>query len=248
MPTNGDATGQEPPISSPDGNGQEPPTSQVSSTSDKNNGGTGSSITTLEDALGALEKARKDQARYRVDAKRLAELEAIEAERANAALSDKERHDKQRATDQARIAELETKLQDVRVGTKIDAAAASLGMNPALANRILDRSALEYGEDGNPTNVAELLLKTAQELDISVTTPGASNGKNGHTPRQAQQQPSGIGATPANPARNTSGGPVGGWSWDVISGLSKEQYDALSTAERSAMAQFIMTHPQARGR
>ncbi len=35
---------------------------------------------------------------------------------------------------------------------------------------------------------------------------------------------------------------IGGWDWDLIGNLTKEQAEALSPAQKKAMSQFIMTH------
>jgi hypothetical protein len=245
MPTNGDATGQVPPISSPDSNGQVPPASQVSTdNADNSDSAPSEQDMTPAEYRAALKRANDQAARNRVDAKELAALRA-EKEQQNAA---KLTVEEKLAAAQAKQAELETQMQERVVRADIRIAASSMGLKPELAYRLLDYAQVEFDGNGDPTNVADLLLKAAQEYGLSVTTPGASNG-NGKAARAntQQQQPSGIGATPANPARNTSGGPVGGWSWDVISGMTPEKYDALSLAERAAMAQFIMTHPQARG-
>ena len=204
MPTNGDATGQEPPISSPDGNGQEPPTSQVSSTSDKNNGGTGSSITTLEDALGALEKARKDQARYRVDAKRLAELEAAEQQRTDAALSEKERYEKKINDLQARLAQQQEAHKQQIARSEIRSQAATLGIKPELALKLLSLDDIEYGEDGDPTNVAELLANVVAEL-LPQLAPGAPAGQQQVA---QQQQPVAPQIRATNPSRDGRAGQI----------------------------------------
>jgi len=189
-----DGQGQVPPVpQSPDSNGQVPPVSQAQSTA--SDSGTSSDGLTLEQARDALKKAREEAAKHRVDSKRLAELEAAEAERANAALSEKERYEKQKASDQARIAELETKLQEVRVGTRIDAAAVTLGISPALAHRILDWSALTFGENGDPTNVAELLAKAVADYGI----PTAETQQQQQTP--TPQQPLAPAMSATNPSR-----------------------------------------------
>jgi len=203
MPTNGDTTGQEPTISSPDGNGQEPPTSQVSSTGDKNNGGTGSSITTLEDALGALEKARKDQARYRVDAKRLAELEAAEQQRTDAALSEKERYEKKINDLQAQIAQQHEAHKQQIVRSEIRSQAANMGIKPELALKLLNLNDIEVNEDGDPTNVAELLANVVAEL-LPQLAPGAPAGQQ----QAAPQQPVAPQIRATNPSRDGRAGQI----------------------------------------
>ena len=255
MPTNGDATGQAPPISSPDSNGQVPPVSQASSTDDDGNANghaPDSSPKTAEQWEEIARKARNEAAKYRIDSKELAELRAFKQQQEDAKLSTDEKRDKELATAQERAAAAEERAQRVAVRAEAKIAATSLGIKTELALRLLDIADITFNEDGDPTNVTDLLVKAAHEFGLAVTAPGASNGNgngngrnaNGARGQQQSQQPSGIGVTPANPARNTGTGPVGGWSWEAISSLTKEQYEGLSPAERAAMSQFIGKHPK----
>ena len=205
-------TGQVPPgAQSPDSNGQVPPASQGSST---NSGrGDDSSVSSGDDLTPAqyrdlVEKLRKENARYRKDDKRLAELETAEQQRQDAALSEKERYEKKLADYQEKLNAALLEKQETLLRFEVRLAAQQLGLNPELARRILDTAAIEYGEDGDPANVVELLTKAALDYGLAVQTPGASGAA---TPTQqqqnpAQQQPSAVplvGAT--NPTRGGRG-------------------------------------------
>jgi hypothetical protein len=190
-----------------------------------------------------VEKLRKENAKQRVDAKEFAALRA-EKEQQNAA---KLTIEEKLAAEQAKRAELETQMQERVVRADIRIAASSMGLKPELAYRLLDYSQVEFDERGDPTNVTDLLVKAAQEFGLSVTTPGASNGKsNGARAQQQSQQPSGIGATTANPARSTGNVPAGGWSEQAIAAMTPEKYAAMSDAERASLSQWQQAHPYRR--
>src|SRR5690242_9210221 len=98
MPTNGDAPGQVPPISSPDGNGQVPPTSHSSSDGDDNANGDEhpepSSKLTYEQLQDRNKKLAAENAKRRLDDKELAELRAYKQQQEDAKLSADEKRDK----------------------------------------------------------------------------------------------------------------------------------------------------------
>lgn len=203
MPANGDGNGQEPTSSSPDSrNGQEPTASQASSTRDTSDRGSSSSpnasTTGADDKDAIIESLRREAAQRRVDAKRLAELEKREQERADADLSDKERYDKERAQWQAEKAELERQRQETAIRADVKLAAQELGIKPELAKRLLDYNAIEFDEDGDPTNIGKLLANAVEEL-LPAGAPSAQPSP--------QQQPSSD--TPAAPAMGATNPPRG---------------------------------------
>jgi hypothetical protein len=209
-PTNG--TGQVPPASqSPDSNGQVPPVSQVSTPTDNGdtNGASESSSTlTLEQLQDRNKKLAAENAKRRVDEKRLAELEAKEQQQKDAELSDKERYEKDKAQWQQEKADLLRQSQERIVRSDIKSAAAALGIKPELAYKLLDYAAIDYGEDGDPTNVAELLAAAVQEL-----LPAASSAAPGAPATQRQPSAPQTGAT--NPPRGTQvTGPNGNFGRD----------------------------------
>lgn len=205
MPTSPtDGTGQVPPTpQSPDGNGQVPPTSQdaTSATSDAPESQSSQQLS-ADQLRDALEKARKDAAKNRVDAKRLAELEAAEQQRADAALSEKERYDKKIAELQAQVAEQTRQTQERVIRSDIRSAADKLGVKPELAYRLLDYAAITFNDDGDPTNISDLLKATLQEMAPELLAPSATGAMNGNTGQQ--QRSSTVPQTGAtNPPRGS---------------------------------------------
>lgn len=205
MPTSSTTgTGQVPPESqSPDGNGQVPPTSQdaTSATSDAPESQSSQQLS-ADQLRDALEKARKDAAKNRVDAKRLAELEAAEQQRADAALSEKERYDKKIAELQAQVAEQTRQTQERVIRSDIRSAADKLGVKPELAYRLLDYAAITFNDDGDPTNISDLLKATLQEMAPELLAPSATGAMNGNTGQQ--QRSSTVPQTGAtNPPRGS---------------------------------------------
>jgi len=204
MPTNGDATGQMPPISSPGDNDQMSDASQVSSnTSDTPARRTGETISTLEEALDALEKSRKDALKYRVDGKELAELRAFRQQQEDAKLSADEKRDKELASAQERAAAAEERAQRVAVRAEAKVVATSLGIKPELALKLLDYAAIEFNEEGDPTNVAELLANVVEEL-----LPQLASGQQQPPQQQTPQQPVAPQMRATNPSRDGRAGQI----------------------------------------
>jgi len=203
MPTDGEGNRQDRPNASPDDrNSQELPASQVSSTRDS--GSSASSSASIEDKDAIIESLRKEAAQRRVDAKRLADLEARYKADEDAKLSEREKLQQQ-----------ELLIQELKVKADVKLAAADLGISQKLARLILPLEAIEYDEQGDPTNVAALLKAAAEEHEILVPanaakTPGASNGANGREqqhssqPQQQQRVTSGGAVNPGRSATNGS--------------------------------------------
>ena len=207
MPTNPTTgTGQVPPESqSPDGNGQVPPTSQDATSAQGDSGNSEpSSQLTYEQLMDRNKKLAAENAQRRVDAKRLAELEAAEQQRADAALSEKERYDKKIAELQAQVAEQQRQTQERVIRSDIRSAADKLGVKPELAYRLLDYAAITFNDDGDPTNISDLLKTAMEEYGLTPQSqqPAATGALNGNTGQQ--QRPSGIPQTGAtNPPRGS---------------------------------------------
>jgi len=217
MPTNGDATGQAPPISSPDSNGQVPPVSQASSTDDDGNANghaPDSSSKTAEQWEEIARKARNEAAKNRIDSKELAELRAFKQQQEDAKLSADEKRDKELASAQERAAAAEERAQRVAVRAEAKVVATSLGIKPELALKLLDYAAIEFNEDGDPTNVAELLAKVVAEL-----LPDLAPQQQQQTP--TPQQPLAPAMSATNPSRGSQTlGPNGRYGRNDIPKLS----------------------------
>jgi hypothetical protein len=173
--------------------------------------------------------------------KELTELRTFKQQVDDGKLSADEKRDKALAEAQQRANEAEERAQRVAVRAEIKGVAQELKLNHELALELLDWSKITFNEDGDPTNVAELLAAKATKYGL--IAPADNAATNGKPP--ARPQPTSVGSVPANPARSaSSGAPAGGWSWEAISSLTKEQYEGLSPAQRIEMSRFIASHPQ----
>lgn len=180
----------------------------------------------IERLKSALTKANKEAAAHRVKAKELDDLKArMETEK----LSEKERLEKKIADLQKASDEAARTAQEYRVSAEVRMQALQLGFaDPADATRFLEYAELEYGDDGAPTNVGDLLkgvLKNKPYLAAPKANPPT------HT--------SG-GAT--NPSRSQSSTPPA-LSWETISKFTPEQY----AARGQEIAEWIARNPYRRG-
>jgi len=161
-----DGQGQVPPVpQSPDSNGQVPPVSQVQSADHGDHSdGTPEQDMTPAEYRDALKRANAQAAKYRVDSKELAELRAFKQQQDDAKLSTDEKRDRALAEAQQRAADAEIRAQGIAIRAEIKSVATVMGIKPELATKLLDHNAIEFNEDGDPTNVAELLAKVVAEL------------------------------------------------------------------------------------
>jgi multidrug efflux pump subunit AcrA (membrane-fusion protein) len=152
-----------------------PPTSQDATTAHGDAPSDGNlSETQLRDAL---DKARKDAAQNRVDAKRLAELEAKEAAAAEAQLSDKERYEKKIAALEAQVASERKAREETNILAEIRSQASALGVDAKLASKLIERGEITLDESGQPTNMAtlfEAMLKEYPQLAVAPAANGAT--------------------------------------------------------------------------
>ena len=119
------------------------------------------------------------------------------------------RCDRDGCHEQTEKAELLRERQEFAIRGDVKVAAAELGISQKLAKLILDYSAIEFDENGDPTNVAELLRAAVEEHDIplngaasSAANDAAANGSNGRTANQLHVSSGGA----VNPARSSTNG------------------------------------------
>lgn len=147
----------------------------------------------------AAKAAADEAARYRRELrdaqKRLAEYEAAQKAAEDAKLSETERLKKQYAEAQAEAAQAKLQARERILRAEIRAAATAAGINPQLAARIIDLSEVVDDDNGDPTNIADLLTKAATEYGIK---PGASQ-QSGTPQAQAAATTPNVGGT--NPPR-----------------------------------------------
>lgn len=117
-----------------------------------------------------LREARNEAARYRREARTLTEA----AEKAaQASLPEQERKEKRLAELEAKDVEHERTRKEWATEKVVVQAAVRLGFkDPADAFALLDRSAVEYDENGAPTNVGKLLEKLAEDKTYLTGAPG----------------------------------------------------------------------------
>lgn len=123
-----------------------------------------------------LDEARRETARYRTEAKKSGEaLKAKEEEQ----LSELEKANKRIAELEQRNKDLETQDSERRLHVVSMDAAARLGFrSPAVAFKLLDRADVQFNDDGEPTNVEELLKKVLEREPYLAkpATPGDFGG------------------------------------------------------------------------
>ncbi len=189
---------------------------------------------------------------FKAAQKELSELRTFKQQQEDAKLSQDELKEKTISDLQAKLADAERARQETAVRAEIKSTARELGLKQELALRLLDYAEITYDDAGDPTNIPSLLQQALEMYGLTATvTPTAqaqnTNGNNGSNGKSApvRPQPTSVGSVPANPARSaSSGASAGGWSWEAISSLTKEQYEGLSPAQRSEMSRFIASHPQ----
>lgn len=161
----------------------------------------------LERTKSALKKANSESANHRHKAKELDDLKSkIEQEK----LSETERL-------QAKLAEKEQliiKHQERVIRSEMKTAAVSLGIiNPATATKLIDWSEIEYDDNGDPTNVEDLLKKLIKDEPYLV----------------GKQQTSTSRTSVTNPPRSASG------SSDIEELLDRLQQGKLKDTEYAAL-------------
>lgn len=132
----------------------------------------------LEDAMAALEKSRLENAQHRTQnrdmAAQLKTLQDAEQARKDAELSELERAQKQAAEWQQKHADTTRAMQERIVGLMIEVQAGKLNIiDPDAAVKLMDWTALEYDDDGVPTNAAKVLADLVKARPYLVATPAA---------------------------------------------------------------------------
>jgi len=144
----------------------------------------GEAAMTLEQALAALERTRREHAGTR---SRLTTLERQQQEADAAKLSDLEKAQRERDTIKAELEAERLERREAINRYEVQIAASRLGIvDPDAAAKLLDWDTLEYAEDGSPRGVEKALQALIK------ARPWLAG---------QQAQPPGPQANPANPAR-----------------------------------------------
>lgn len=191
----------------------------------------------LEQALDALEKTRRENAEARTKLKRLAELEAAAQAAEDAKLSEKDRLEKKLAEIQTKQAEAERRTQERVIRYAVQAHASTAGIPAELASRLIDYSEIEYDDEGEPTNIGKLLDKLVKQY------PQLKSGASSSSTSAAPPQPTSVGATPGNPAR--SGAHSGAITAEYVTSLTSKQYAEMPESRRTEILNWIAANAAA---
>ena len=119
-----------------------------------------------------VQQLRAEAAKYR---KRLREMEQALKEKEEAEMSEQERLQKRLAELEKERDALAARAREQAVSAKIAFAAQKLGIQSSKAAlRLLDMERLDFNEDGEPTNIEELLRELVKEYPFLVGTAQAS--------------------------------------------------------------------------
>lgn len=134
-----------------------------------------------ERALKTIRNLREQEKAYKAQLK---ELDAIRAERAAAEaakLSDAERAQAALKAAEEKVAQAERQAQETAarlraelVRNRVLTAAPGLGIDPALAAELVTPAALEFGDDGEPTNLKAVLKMKKEQFPALATRPASS--------------------------------------------------------------------------
>ena len=143
----------------------------------------------------ALQKSNRDAKSHRVKgdelSAKISELEKFKAQVEAEKLSDQEKQEIARKTLEQKLAETQKlyndtvlEKQEIKVRHALQLQAARLGVEPDVAEKLIDRAEIEHDDDGNPTNISSLLadlikkwpyLVKANGRQAPTTSGGATN-------------------------------------------------------------------------
>ena len=134
--------------------------------------GDGSGTVDVEALTAKLAALERDNAKYRREIKGFQDASLSEAERMSAENSELK----------AKVADHERTIRDQSVRAAAQDAASKLGFrSPALAYRLLDRDAIDFGEDGAPRNVEKLLTDVAKADPYLLSGADFGGGQRGRS-------------------------------------------------------------------
>lgn len=198
----------------PQGTGETPATDNT----------TESSSDELKRLNDALKRANAEAKEYRIKAK---ELDQLKADAEASKLTETEKLQKKLADLQAQHDKAVQDRQESINSSAIQLQALQMGIDPKLANKLIDRSELEHDDNGQPTNVDDVLKQLIKEFDLkpkSVQTAG--------------------GAT--NPSRSASTAPQE-LSWEVITELQKNPAEYNRRNADGSISKWLYAHPHRYG-
>lgn len=177
-----------------------------------------------------INELRKENAGHRT---RLKTFEDEEKKRQEAQLSEQQKLEKRFADLQKSHEDYRTSVQDRIVTTELRAQAADLGFaDLSDAVRLLDRSELEFDDDGIPTNAHQLLEKLAKAKPYLLKSQAGAS------------RPANTSGGATNPSRSTTAQPTE-ITQDYVNRVmaNKAEWDGLSQDQRTNVLNWLAKNP-----
>lgn len=156
------------------------------------------------------DEAAKTRTELKAAQKRLAELETAEQKRKDAELTDLQRAQKAAQDAEAKLADLTRASRERIIRAEVRVQAASVGIKPELAARLVDTAAIpaEADDDEMATAIGKLLAKLAKDNPELVTKPNGNANNGGQNGGQNGGAASGGTPNPGPTAPERQNGPV----------------------------------------
>lgn len=193
----------------------------------------------------ALQKANKDAKTHRLKADELAtkasELEKFKAEVDAKNLSEQEKQELARKTLEQQLTETKKlyddtvrEKQEIRVKHAVQLQATKLGIDPSIAEKLIDWAEIDHDDDGNPKNIPALLTNLIKEYPYLKAT-------------QQRQTPTSGGAT--NPPRSTTTTAIPDkLTWEYVTQVVNDpaKFNALPQVEQKRITQWMAVNTKRR--
>lgn len=194
--------------------------------------GDGSEAISLEAAKNLRSENANLRKRMKENDAQLAELKAFKDQIEAQNLTDTEKRDRAAQQRDQQIATLQKErddfaqqVLDVKTDAAIQLHAFQQGIDPKLAQRLLDRNALEKDEAGNPTNLDAAFKAMIKEFNLNANkqqAPRTGGGATNPTSSQSTQQP---------------------LSHEYISKLSVSDWQSMTPERRREIQAWQMANP-----
>jgi len=186
--------------------GNAPPPQAGETTPPEPQAGDGQETISLAEAKKLRSEAANLRERLKAADAKAKELDDLKAQLEAANLSDKEKLEKRLAKLQAEHEQAQRQLQERTIHYEVRLQAAAAGVNPKHLDkvaRLIDWAALEYDDEGQPTNVQALIAALLEDMP-ELKMPQAASAPTGGPPPKPPAP-----AVPAmNPGRSTIAPPA----------------------------------------
>ena len=184
-----------------------------------------------ERALATIRKLREAEKEGKRTLKQLTDAQTRLKELEDAKLSEEEKRERRLEELEAERATWEQERQDTRLRLAVYARSAELNVADAdLALAVLDRSKVEYGKDGEPLNVADVLLELLEARPILKAAKGQAKGSSLNAGEGARPGPAPqLNAAQLEAARSAGMEPEEYATWQGITSI--DDYERLRKAQ-----------------